>query len=167
MKIIYVVSLAKTCSDSTLTLLHCVYPRFSIMSSHSLHLQTQIHSCALMSPFYLSCVPPCCLAHGFGCKYTAGPGEKPQSLCRDTGGEWQRYKVSLDSDVQSLTCGPVDVVFMLSVQVVYYVFAVFGIWLFEGSIKPPPEMRYGVVQTVSHLFVGKESRNTSLEWKPT
>ncbi|XP_035508026.1 two pore calcium channel protein 2 [Morone saxatilis] len=24
--------------------------------------------------------------------------------------------------------------------VVYYVFAVFGIWLFEGAIKPPPEM---------------------------
>uniref|UniRef100_A0A7N6FGZ6 Ion transport domain-containing protein n=1 Tax=Anabas testudineus TaxID=64144 RepID=A0A7N6FGZ6_ANATE len=26
--------------------------------------------------------------------------------------------------------------------VVYYVFAVFGIWLFEGAIKPPPDMRY-------------------------
>uniref|UniRef100_A0A674MGX5 Two pore segment channel 2 n=1 Tax=Takifugu rubripes TaxID=31033 RepID=A0A674MGX5_TAKRU len=26
------------------------------------------------------------------------------------------------------------------VQVVYYVYAVFGIWLFEGVIKPPPEM---------------------------
>ncbi|KAA8585692.1 hypothetical protein FQN60_004386 [Etheostoma spectabile] len=25
-------------------------------------------------------------------------------------------------------------------MVVYYVFAVFGIWLFEGAIKPPPEM---------------------------
>uniref|UniRef100_A0A665U7U1 Ion transport domain-containing protein n=1 Tax=Echeneis naucrates TaxID=173247 RepID=A0A665U7U1_ECHNA len=27
--------------------------------------------------------------------------------------------------------------------VVYYVFAVFGIWLFEGAIKPPPGIRYG------------------------
>lgn len=35
--------------------------------------------------------------------------------------------------------------FMLSVQVVYYVFAVFGIWLFEGAIKPPPTMRYCVL----------------------
>uniref|UniRef100_A0A671X6H9 Two pore channel protein 2 n=1 Tax=Sparus aurata TaxID=8175 RepID=A0A671X6H9_SPAAU len=26
--------------------------------------------------------------------------------------------------------------------VVYYVYAVFGIWLFEGAIKPPPEIRY-------------------------
>lgn len=29
-------------------------------------------------------------------------------------------------------------------QVVYYVFAVFGIWLFEGAIKPPPGMRYSM-----------------------
>ncbi|XP_042337130.1 two pore calcium channel protein 2-like, partial [Plectropomus leopardus] len=29
-------------------------------------------------------------------------------------------------------------------MVVYYVFAVFGIWLFEGAIKPPPEIRYDV-----------------------
>ncbi|PWA32810.1 hypothetical protein CCH79_00018059 [Gambusia affinis] len=28
--------------------------------------------------------------------------------------------------------------------VVYYVFAVFGIWLFEGAIKPPPQMRFSL-----------------------
>lgn len=41
----------------------------------------------------------------------------------------------------SPTQGLVKVFFVLSVQVVYYVFAVFGIWLFEGAIKPPPEIR--------------------------
>lgn len=40
--------------------------------------------------------------------------------------------------------GGVDALFMLSVQVVYYVFAVFGIWLFEGAIKHPSTMRYRV-----------------------
>lgn len=47
----------------------------------------------------------------------------------------------------SLTSGAVDVFVVLSVQVVYYVFAVFGIWLFEGAITPPPEMRYEVIVT--------------------
>lgn len=39
-------------------------------------------------------------------------------------------------------CCPVRLSHLCSrcVQVVYYVFAVFGIWLFEGVIKPPPEM---------------------------
>uniref|UniRef100_A0A8D0DEQ7 Two pore segment channel 2 n=1 Tax=Sander lucioperca TaxID=283035 RepID=A0A8D0DEQ7_SANLU len=40
----------------------------------------------------------------------------------------------------SLTWALVAVCLILCVQVVYYVFAVFGIWLFEGAIKPPPEM---------------------------
>ncbi|KAM4743585.1 two pore channel protein 2 isoform 2-T2 [Anableps anableps] len=37
--------------------------------------------------------------------------------------------------------------------VVYYVFAVFGIWLFEGAIKPPPEM--------SELSMGNTTSNFS------
>nr|XP_020469361.1 two pore calcium channel protein 2 isoform X3 [Monopterus albus] len=38
--------------------------------------------------------------------------------------------------------------------VVYYVFAVFGIWLFEGAIKPPPEMR-GRHSESSHLLLAE------------
>lgn len=38
-------------------------------------------------PFYLSYVPFCYPAHGFGGEHTVGLGEKPQSLCRDTDGE--------------------------------------------------------------------------------
>lgn len=30
-------------------------------------------------------------AHGFGCKYTVGPSKKPQSLCRNIGGEYYEH----------------------------------------------------------------------------
>lgn len=30
-------------------------------------------------------------AHGFGCKYTVGPSEKPQSFCRNIGGEHHEH----------------------------------------------------------------------------
>ncbi|XP_047437665.1 two pore channel protein 2 [Mugil cephalus] len=42
--------------------------------------------------------------------------------------------------------------------VVYYVFAVFGIWLFEGAIKPPPEM-----SVVSNTSMENITSNFSME----
>nr|XP_020469360.1 two pore calcium channel protein 2 isoform X2 [Monopterus albus] len=42
--------------------------------------------------------------------------------------------------------------------VVYYVFAVFGIWLFEGAIKPPPEM-----SVLSNTSMGNITSNVTAE----
>ncbi|XP_076579712.1 two pore channel protein 2 [Chaetodon auriga] len=42
--------------------------------------------------------------------------------------------------------------------VVYYVFAVFGIWLFEGAIKPPPEM-----SVLSNTTMQNTTSNFSME----
>uniref|UniRef100_A0A8P4KHF8 Two pore channel protein 2 n=1 Tax=Dicentrarchus labrax TaxID=13489 RepID=A0A8P4KHF8_DICLA len=42
--------------------------------------------------------------------------------------------------------------------VVYYVFAVFGIWLFEGAIKPPPEM-----SVLSNTTMDNITSNFSME----
>ncbi|XP_047187529.1 two pore channel protein 2 [Scophthalmus maximus] len=42
--------------------------------------------------------------------------------------------------------------------VVYYVFAVFGIWLFEGAIKPPPEM-----SVISNTTMENITSNFSME----
>ncbi|XP_034437420.1 two pore calcium channel protein 2 isoform X1 [Hippoglossus hippoglossus] len=42
--------------------------------------------------------------------------------------------------------------------VVYYVFAVFGIWLFQGAIKPPPEM-----SVISNTSMEKITSNFSME----
>lgn len=48
-------------------------------------------------------------------------------------------------DFSSLSFIAVCCVHVPSLQVVYYMFAVFGIWLFEGAIKPPEQIRYRLV----------------------
>lgn len=55
---------------------------------------SQIHFSAIC-PFHLSFCHFFLSAHGFGCKYTVGPSEKPQSLCRNIGGEHHKQNYTL------------------------------------------------------------------------
>ncbi|XP_071329017.1 two pore channel protein 2 isoform X1 [Trachinotus anak] len=53
--------------------------------------------------------------------------------------------------------------------VVYYVFAVFGIWLFEGAIKPPPEMSVlsnGSMENITSNFTMECGTYEQLQYWP-
>lgn len=104
--------------------------------------------------------------HGFGGQYTVGSSQEPACLCRDTRGECNKdlqdafcdrgncFQICFLQDLFILLFHVIkeisSILFVISfrcvicvrfLQVVYYMYAVVGIWLFEGVIKPTPQNR--------------------------